>query len=101
MLQTIELNPWLRKRIIIFIILLLIPLIILEIWAANRLSNYGSKISKIEESKAQLVLENEILENEIAQKSSLKEIENQAQNLGFENKQTVVYLKPQDLALNH
>jgi len=73
---------------------------IIEIWTVNRLSTYGQKISNIEQSKTELTLENQILQDEIAQKSSLSEVEKYATTLGFDSDPKIQYLQNQGLALN-
>lgn len=72
--------------------------LILEIWMTNRLSTYGSKIQEINDLKSQLTLENSLLENEIAQDSSLSVIEVKANSLGFESIKNIDYIKPEALA---
>ena len=55
----------------------------LEIWMVNRLATYGEQLSKLEEIKGKLLTENELLENEIAAKSSLSHLGEQARSEGF------------------
>lgn len=73
--------------------LIVIPVIVLEIWSLNRLSTYGEQISSLEKTKASLKLDNQILENEIAQKSSLRIMENISKSYGFKNISKVEYVK--------
>jgi hypothetical protein len=102
MIKNIELNPWLRKKIIIFSLILIIPVILLQIWSANRLATYGEKISNLEHSKSQLLLENEVLENQVAEKSSLNLISQKSQELGLGEPKKLLYVKPIDqVALNN
>jgi len=66
---------------------------LLEIWIGNQLSVYGNKIAELKQAKANLTLENQILENTIAQNSSLSYIEKKAQEFGFENIKNLEYIK--------
>lgn len=78
---------------------LLILVFIVEIWVANRLSTYGEQIQSIKESHARLILENQILENSIAQNQSLELIERKAQFLGFINIKDLEYIRSSPVAL--
>jgi hypothetical protein len=97
-LQKIEQQD-LKKRIFLIIFILIIPAVVLEIWSVNRLATLGSKINTLEQTKAALTLENQVLENQIAQKSSLAEIEDSSKQLGFQKIKSVTYLGPDNLAL--
>ncbi|KKR81428.1 MAG: hypothetical protein UU73_C0001G0092 [Candidatus Daviesbacteria bacterium GW2011_GWA1_41_61] len=90
-----------RKRVVKFIRLgavILLAVLFLEIWAVNRLSTYGDKIQDIKSAKMALDLENQVLENQIAQQSSLASIETKAVSLGFTAVKSWQYLKPLNLA---
>lgn len=97
----LENNAWTRKKILIFLGLILLIVAVLEIWSVNRLATFGEQINKLERSKAALKLENKLLENEIAKYSSLSEAQKYAPHLGFENTKKVEYLTDFGLALNH
>lgn len=73
--------------------------LVLEVWLVNRLSTYGEKIQQIKLAEVSLSLENQNLENEIAQNSALAIMELRAKNLGFENIKNLQYLKTSGLAL--
>lgn len=73
--------------------------VILEIWSVNRLASFGEQIDKLEKAQADLRLKNQILKNEIAQKTSLAQSEKYALTLGFEQAKTQ-YLQNPSLALN-
>lgn len=75
-----------------------VAIVVLEIWAVNRLSTYGYKIQEIEQAEVALNLENQILENKISQQSSLINIENKASDLGFATISKIDYLKTPSLA---
>ncbi len=81
-----------KKRHIGMVLLLVIPLIVIEIWAVNRLSTYGEQISKLEETRAALEIENKILENKIAKETSLLNMVSLSSQLGFEVALNVEYL---------
>jgi hypothetical protein len=74
MLDHIANNPYFRKRILVSLMLILIPVVVAQIWVANRLSVYGEKINKLEQTRMQLVLDNQVLENQIAQAASLDDV---------------------------
>lgn len=90
-----------KKRIIIVLTSLILTLVILEIWVVNRLATYGDKINQLEKTKSVLKTGNNILKNQIAQKSSLREIEKVAKVIGFQEINKVGYIKDLSLALNH
>lgn len=70
----------------------------LEVWMVNRLSTYGDKIQTLQEAKVALLLENQVMETMIAQKSSLFQIEIEANKLGFAPIRNLEYFKPVALA---
>lgn len=82
-----------RKKFIITLLLLLIPFVVLEIWSLNRLSTLGEQINTLEKTKQALILENQLLENEISNYSSLKEILKKAVIFGFEKSKNIEYFK--------
>lgn len=98
-----HLNLWFLsgRKIIIFLVVLVIFAATLEIWVVNRLATYGGQINQLEKSKSALMLQNQILKNQIAQNSSLKVLETKAHNLGFEPIKNIQYIKDMGLALSH
>lgn len=90
-----------NKKIIFGVFLIFIALVVLEIWAVNRLATFGEKINQIERLKAQIHLENQILENQIAQGSSIKNLKDLTMDAGFQKISTLYYIQPSGLALNH
>ncbi len=88
------------KKIVIFLVVLMVFAAVLEIWVVNRLATFGSQINKLEKNKSALTLQNQILKNQIAQDSSLKVIETKARVLGFEPIKNIQYIKDSGLALN-
>lgn len=98
LLQKIEQSD-LKKRILLIIFILIIPAMLLEIWSVNRLATLGSKISTLEQTKASLTLDNQVLDNQIAEKSSLNQIEVASKQMGFQKIKSITYLGPDNLAL--
>lgn len=90
-----------KRRLIIVGCALFFLLVILEIWALNRLSTSGEQINRFDRASGSLKIENQILGNKIAKLTSLKEIETKALLLGFRPIKRVEYLKTSDIALNH
>lgn len=99
-LKEFEPQSLISKKIIIFLAILVMGITILEIWAVNRLATYGNKISQLENTRSELMLQNQLLENQIAQRSSLQETQELAKKLGFEHIKNLSYLKEPGLALN-
>ena len=89
--NTIQISNW-RKWLKIGAPLLILVLF-LEIWSVNRLSTFGKKIDDLKRSESEIVLQNTILENQIAQKSSLLLLANQSKSLGFDSSSQVQYIK--------
>jgi len=80
-------------RLIKIALCLLVLVFILEIWMVNRLSTYGKQIQNIKEAQGKLILENQILENSVAQNVSLKKIETRVQSFGFHDIKDLEYIK--------
>lgn len=78
-------------RLIKIFLSLLIVVFVLEIWIANRLSTNGQQIQDIKKNQSDLILENQVLENLIAENMSLSKIEQRARNLGFSSTVTLIY----------
>ena len=100
LLNNIEYNSWFRKKLLMFFSLIIGLVTIMEIWAVNRLATFGSEISKLEAAKASLQMENIILENQIAEKASLKQIEESSKKFGFVKTNKIEYLQQSGIALN-
>lgn len=71
---------------------------ILEIWMVNRLSTDGQKIAEIKAAEARLELENQVLENTIAENSSITALEQKMAPLGFDTSKNFIYIKPLEVA---
>ncbi len=88
-----------RKLVLTLAILITLGAM-MQIWVLNRLSTFGEKISQIERNKTSLKMENQILENQIAQYSALQKIKVQASNLGFQTSKNIEYWQADGLAMN-
>lgn len=88
-----------KRKVILFSLLILLPLVIIEVWSVNRLSTFGEQIVQFEKIKSSLKLENQLLENEISKKSALSNIEREAKAYGFEKITKVEYLTNQKVVL--
>lgn len=86
------------KRLVKIAVVFVFAVLALELWTVNRLSTYGDKIQSLKESQARLELENQVLENTIAQESSLHVIEKRAAALGFGSIKSYQYLNSRSLA---
>lgn len=86
------------KRLLKIAVVFILAIISLELWTVNRLSTYGDKIQGLKEAQARVELENQVLENVIAEESSLNVLEKRATLLGFESVKTFQYLNSRNLA---
>ena len=86
------------SRIIKLLFIVFLVILMLEIWVVNRLTTYGNKIQELKLTRASLELENQILENQIAQISSMLTTETKASLLGFESIKNIEYIKTPNLA---
>lgn len=101
LLKNFEPEKNFKRKYLPFILVIVISVVVLEIWATNRLATYGEKITELERSRVGLEMENQLLEKEIAEKASLYENEKISKKLGFGEIKNIEYLKIHDLALNH
>ena len=67
---------------------------ILELWMVNRLSTDGQKIAEIQATEARLKLENQVLENTIAENSSITSLEQKVTSYGFDTSKNFLYIQP-------
>lgn len=82
------------RKIFLTAVLIFVSVAVIEVWLANRLVTYGVKLKQIEETVSVLGMENSILRNEIAKKSSLAQIKSYSIALGFGTIQHILYLTP-------
>lgn len=88
-----------KKKTLYFLLAVFVVFAVVEIWAVNRLSSFGDKISSLETTKEQLMLENQILENDIADNASLNRISGLADQTGLKKMSQIEYIKAHNLAL--
>ena len=98
--RSLETPSYFKRKLVIGIVLLVIFVVTLEIWVANRLSTFGEKINSLESTKYSLELENDYLRNQVAQKKSLLLNQKKSMNLGFNKIKNVEYIKDSGIALN-
>lgn len=91
---------YLKRKLVITLIVVIIFVVTIEIWVSNRLSTFGEKINGLESTKYSLALENDYLKNQIAQKKSLNLNEKKSALLGFEKIKNIQYIKDQEVAVN-
>lgn len=81
------------KKYIVLTIFSLVILSLVEIWANNTVIAYGDKYDKLASAEKGLRMENLILENNIAQSASFKEIATKSAELGFSSIQSIQYIR--------
>lgn len=81
------------KNFIKIAAILFFLILILEIWLVNRLSTSGDKLNEIKAAKANLELQNQLLENKIAEEIALVKIEQKSALFGFTNIKNLEYIK--------
>jgi hypothetical protein len=81
------------KRITVFIGVFLSILIIIEIWVSHSMINYGENLQRMDNLKRALILENEVLENDIAVEASLPKIASRSAVLGFSDSKDLQYIR--------
>ncbi|RJP47116.1 MAG: hypothetical protein C4584_00745 [Armatimonadetes bacterium] len=80
-----EVNPHYKlSRIIRFGLVALVFVVVLEVWMVNRLATYGENIQELKKAQSMIILENQTLENSIAEESTLALIEEKAGYLGLD-----------------
>ncbi len=75
------------------IIITLFILVIIEIWASNTMVTYGEKFESLFKLSKTLQMENQILENEIANNTSLISIASKSAQLGFLKPESIQYIR--------
>lgn len=98
--RSLEIRFYYKRKIVIGLVLLVIFVVTLEIWVANRLSTFGEKINQLESTKYSLTLENDYLRNQVAQKKSLSLNQKKSLNLGFDKIKKIEYIKDSGFAFN-
>lgn len=90
----------LKRRVLTALVIILLFVVVLEVWATNALVTYGDKVTKMESSIRQLKVENQVLENRVAQKASLNKLKNHAVQLGFEKIKGIDYIQVPQQSIN-
>lgn len=98
--QSFETKFYIKRKIVIVLVAIIIFVVMIEIWVANRLATFGEKINGLEATKYSLQLENDYLKNTIAQKKSLELNLKKSASVGFGKVKNVEYIKPEPIALN-
>ena len=98
--RSLETPLYFKRKIVIGLILLIIFVVTIEIWVANRTATFGEKINGLEATKYSLDLENDYLRNQIAQKKSLNLNQKKSMNLGFGKTKDTEYIKTSPIALS-
>lgn len=98
--KSLEVPLYLKRKIIITLVLVIIFVVTVEIWVTNRSSTFGEKINGLEATKYSLQLENDYLKNQISEKKSLNTNEKKSKGLGFGKIKNIQYIKDQPIALN-
>mgnify|MGYP001619516847 CR=1 FL=1 len=68
-------------------------LVLISIWVNTATVSYGSQFEELEVMQQQLLMENQILENEIAKNASLINISSKSAELGFVSPKSVQYIR--------
>lgn len=100
LISSLEPKFYLKRKIVVALVLIIIFVVTVEIWVANRLSTFGEKINGLEATKYSLQLENDYLKNAIAQKKSLNLNAKKSTFLGFNKIINIQYIKNEPIALN-
>lgn len=91
--EPVETKKRLSKKYLILVLIGIITLILVQIGVSNNVIAYGEKYDKLSVLEKSLSTENQILENEIAKYSSLKEIASKSAQLGFSTSQNIQYIR--------
>ena len=81
-----------RRHIILGVFAMLI-LTLVEIWVTNTAVAYGGKFEKLTEAEKNLMMENQIIENQIAANASLTNIASKSAQLGFSTSPSIQYIR--------
>ncbi len=81
------------KKYIVLTIISLFMLTLIEIWVNNTVIAFGDKFEKSSSLEKSLKMENQLLENTIAQSSSLSVIATESAKLGFYKTQSIEYIR--------
>lgn len=91
--DTTEPQKGFPKKYIGLAVACLFILMLVEIWASNSVVEYGDKLEKLSSLAKTLSLENQVLENEIAQQESLNNVASKSAELGFYPPESIQYIR--------
>jgi len=89
-----------KKRIVYFLIMVIICLSITNITVSASVSSTGGKLRELEEQARNLRHENQLMEQEIVSTRSLTKLQYQAKELGFIEKPKMIMLS-EDATVAH
>lgn len=94
-------NKYKKKLSIVTIALVSVLgiMFIFQVLMANWFSTYGERIQELNVKKSELVLQNQILENQIAERTSMARVEESASSIGFTKIENILYVKTSTLAV--
>lgn len=95
-IKTFDTEGTKRKLPKLYIILATVglsSLMLIEIWVNNTMIAYGERFEKLTSTEKNLRMENQILENEIAQNSSFINVASKSAQLGFSEQQSILYIR--------
>lgn len=81
------------KKFIILSVISILILVVVEVWASNTVVTFGDRLERISALQQSLRMENQILENEIAKRSSIYSIASESAMLGFSKPSDVQYIR--------
>lgn len=91
-----------KKYLLTSLFTLVFLLLGTQIVISNLISTSGDQIQLLEQRKSSLNTQNEYIKKQIAQYTSLSNLYEKAQALGFEKNQSIVYLVPElNVAMNY
>jgi cell division protein FtsL len=91
-----------RKAFIISLFVLIFVMFGLQVVISNLISTSGDKIQLMEQRYQSLMVQNEDLKKQIAQNTSLANLQKLAEEMGFKKNDSVVYLTPVvNVAMNY
>ncbi len=88
-----EKKPAYPKKYGALIILTLFILVTIEIWVSNTMVAYGERFENLSKLSKSLLIENQILENEIAKNASLISVASKSAQLGFSKPESIQYIR--------
>ncbi len=81
------------KLMVGLVSIFLLILVLIEIWVNNTTVSFGAEFKKMAALEDVLLMENQLLENEIAKHSSLLNISSKSAELGFTTPRGIQYIR--------